>query len=365
MLRSFQRLTSADPGFRPDHALLVRFGLPYDSGGMVKLRADRRRVVERVSAVPGVVAAGATTFAPLTQGSGEGRAFVVPGQPTPAAGEEPRLTLLPVSEGYFRAVGIPLLAGQDVVAAAGDSTAGPAAVISRTMAERFWPGRSPIGETFLMGGNALRVVGVAGDVRSARLDSIGGYAAYVPERLMTRTHMSLVVRTAGDPMALAGPVRDAIREVFPRQALQEVVPLEDKLSEAAATARFFTVLVTDFGALALALAAIGLYGVVAYVVRQREREMGVRLALGASPSRVLGLMLRHGMAPVAVGLVVGLAGALLATRVLRSLLFEVSATDPATFAAGAALLGAVALLAAYVPSRRVSRIDPAVTLRAE
>jgi len=153
--------------------------------------------------------------------------------------------------------------------------------------------------------------------------------------------------------------------VMPGQAFEEVVPLGDKLYAAAATPRFFTVLVAVFGLLALGLAAVGLYGVVSYVVRQREREIGVRVALGAPPSRVLALMLRQGMAPVGVGLAIGLVGALAVTRVLRSLLFEVSATDPLTFVAVAALLGAVALAASYLPSRRATRMQPAAVLRAE
>jgi hypothetical protein len=264
-------------------------------------------------------------------------------------------------------LGIPLLAGADVGTGAGggDSTAASQAVISRAMAARTWPGESPVGKMFVIGTVPVRVVGVAGDVRSARLDSIGGFTAYLPDRDMPRGRMSLVVRTAGDPAAMAGPVRAAIRELFPGQAFQEVVPLRAKLADAASTPRLFTTLVSVFGALALALAAVGLYGVVAYAVRQRDREIAVRVALGASRAGVLALLVRQGMAPVVAGLATGLAAAFAATRVLRSLLFEVSATDPATFAAVALLLGVVALAASYLPSRRAARVDPAVTLRAE
>ena len=160
-------------------------------------------------------------------------------------------------------------------------------------------------------------------------------------------------------------LRAAIREAMPRQAFQEVVPLREKLSEAVSTPRFFTVLVGIFGVLALALAAVGLYGVVSYTVRQREREMAVRLALGAPPSRVLGLMLRQGMTPVALGLALGLVGAIGVTRIMRSLLFEVSATDPATYVGVAVLLGMVGLLASYLPSRRAASVHPALTLRGD
>jgi putative ABC transport system permease protein len=366
MLRSFERLTSADPGFRPDNVLLARLSIvPAVGDPPAKLAADRQRVVDRVRAVPGVVSVGATKNAPFTGSPGEPRPFTIPGQPPPPPGEEPRVLLQPATPGYLRAMGIPLLAGQDLDAVYGDSTVGRVAVISRGMAERAWPGKSPIGETFVFADRPVRVIGVVGDVRSTRLDSIGGFTAYMPDRSMPRAAMSLVIRTNGDPTRLTGPVRAAIREVMPRQAFQEVVPFREKLSEAVSTPRFFTVLVGIFGVLALALAAVGLYGVVSYTVRQREREMAVRLALGAPPARVLTLMLRQGMMPVAVGLAIGLVGAIAVTRIMRSLLFEVSATDPATYVAVAVLLGAVGLLASYLPSRRAASVHPALTLRGE
>ena len=365
MVRSFDRLTSADPGFRPDNLLLVRFTFPDPPPDAApNFRTERReRVVDRVALVPGVVAVGATKIAPLTGGHGETVPFTVPGQSPPKPGEEPQVTLLPATPGYFKAMGIPLLAGQDIDASSGDSVSGPVAVVSRQMAERIWPGQSAVGQTFTFLGITTRVIGVAGDVRSARLDSIGGLDAYVPDRMMPRSAMALVVRTKGDPAQMANSVRAAIREVNPRQAFAEVVPFTAKLSEAASTQRFFTVLVAVFGALALALAAVGLYGVVSYTVRQREREMAVRLALGAPPSRVMTLMLRQGMTPVVIGLGVGLLAAMASTRVLRSLLYEVSASDPATYVAVFVLLGAVALLASWVPSRRATRVPPARVLR--
>jgi predicted permease len=370
MLRSFQRLTTTDPGFRAENALLARFAIPTMEGAdpqtsIQKLLADRRRILERVRQVPGVIAAGATKNAPLTQDPGEAVPFTVPGRPAPPQGEEPRVLLMPATPGYLKALGVPLLAGGDIDATAGDSTAPPAAVISRRMAEQTWPGRPAIGETFQLRNTPFRVVGVAGDVRSARLDSAGAFTAYIPESVMPRSAMSLVVRTAGDPARMAGPVRAAIREVMPGQAFLEVVPMRDKVSDATSTQRLFTVLVTVFGSIALTLAAIGLYGVVAYVVRQREREIAVRVALGAPPGRVLALMVRQGMQPVAVGLAVGLGGAFLVTRVLQSLLYEVSASDPLTFVVVAALLAVVALGASWLPSRRATRVAPAVTLREE
>jgi len=365
MLRSFQRLTSVDPGFRPEGALLARFHLEASGPPPWPFPEERRRVIERVRQIPGVTAAGATTFAPFTDGQGQPSPFTVPGQPAPAPEEQPLVLMQPVSPGYLKALGVPLLAGEDIDAVAGDSTAPRSAIISKRMADRFWPGRNPVGESFLIGPRAVRVIGVAGDVRSTRLDSIAGYTAYVSERQMPRVHVSLVVRTDGDPARLAGPERAAIREVLPRRPILQIVTMMDKVAAAIETPRFLTTLVSVFGALALTLAAVGLYGIVAYVVRQREREIGVRVALGAPPARVVGLMLRRGMAPVLAGLAVGIPLALLATRLLRSLLYEVSASDPVTFVGVAALLAGGALVASWLPSGRAARVDPMITLRAD
>jgi predicted permease len=370
MLRSFEQLTSEDPGFEADHALLARFSMYREPGDTTRGYLRRKdQMVERVRALPGVVAAGATTFAPFTDGAGEPAPFAVPGQPDATAGEEPRVLMQPATPGYLRAMGIPLLAGDDVPETVTDSGGLTQAVISARMARRFWPDRSPVGETFLLVGattrEPVRVVGVAGDVRTARLDSVADYMAYLPQLAMPRVHMSLVIRTAGDPAALIPAVRRAIREIEPNQAILALAPMRDRLGEAAATPRFFTLLVTLFGSLALVLATVGLYGVVSYVVRQREREIGVRVALGATPAEVVRLMLVRSMVPVAIGLAVGLLGAVASTRLLSSLLYEVSPTDPLTLAAVVILLIVAAAIAAYLPARRAAGVDPTVALRSE
>ncbi len=370
MLRSFEQLTRQDPGFEADHALLARFSIYRAPGDTTRRYLQRKdEMVERVRAIPGVVAAGATTFAPFTDGTGEPAPFAVPGQPDAAAGEEPRVLIQPATPGYLKAMGIPLLAGNDVPATVADSGGVTQAVISARMAQRFWPGRSPVGETFFFVGattrEPVRVVGVAGDVRTARLDSVADYMAYLPQLAMPRVHMSLVIRTAGDPAALIPAVRRAIREVEPNQAILALAPMRDRLGDSTATPRFFTLLVTLFGALALVLATVGLYGVVSYVVRQREHEIGVRVALGATPAGVVRLMLGQAMVPVVVGLAVGLIGAMASTRLLASLLYQVSPTDPATLSAVIVLLIAAAAVAAYLPARRAAAVDPTVALRAE
>ena len=370
MLRSFERLTAQDPGFQPDHALLARFSMYRAPDDTTRGYLERKtQLVERVRAMPGVVAAGATTYAPFTDGQGEPAPFHVPGEPEAKPGEEPRVLLQPATPGYLRALGIPLLAGQDVPTAVTDSGGVPQAVISARMARRFWPGRNPVGETFSFVGatsrQPVRVVGIAGDVRTTRMDSVADYMAYVPQEAMPRVHMSLIVRTAGDPAALIPEVRRAIHELEPRQAIQELVPMSRKVGQVTATPRFFTLLVSIFGLLALTLAAVGLYGVVSFVVRQREREIGVRIALGATPAEVVRLMLTAAMAPVIAGLAVGLAAALAATRLLGSLLYELSPTDPVTLTSVVLLLVTAALVAAWLPARRAARVDPTVSLRAE
>ena len=370
MLRSFERLTSVDLGFRPEGLLMANFSLPDPVGATdqaaenVARQEMRARVIDRVREVPGVVAAGAAKYAPFSGGDGEAQPFTVPGAEPPAPGEEPRVLLQPVSLEYLQALGA-TLEGQVVDFPVGDSTAAPTAVISRRMAERFWPDRSAIGEMFAIGETEIRVTGIASDVRMQRLDSAPEFTAYVSPALMSRSHMSLVVRTDGDPTALVRPVQAAIREVFPNQAFEEIVPMRDKVGEAASTPRFFTVLVSIFGVLALVLAAVGLYGVVSYVVSQRQREIGVRVALGAPPGGVVALMLRRGMAPVVAGLAIGVVVALFATRLLGALLYGVSATDPTTYVAVALLLATVGLVASWIPSRRAARVDPTVALRAE
>ena len=372
MLRSLQQLLTEDAGFEAEHALLARFTVtpaPDDTFPVRAYLQTKARIVERVRALPGVVAAGATTFAPLTGGAGEPAQFAVAGHPQAAPGAEPRVLLQPATPGYLRAMGIALVAGSDVPAASPDTLATRVAVISQAMAERYWPGRSAVGEAFYIVGTTIRipvrVIGVAADVRNARLDSASAFMGYVPEAAMPRIGMSLVVRTSGDPARLIPAVRDAVREVVPGQAFVELVPMREKVAEAVATPRFFTVLVSLFGGLALLLAAVGLYGVVSHVVGQRQREIGVRVALGAQRGEVVGLMLRRAMRPVVAGLALGALAALAATRLLRTLLYEVSATDPLTFGAVLALLAAIGAAAAYVPSRRAARVDPTVTLRME
>jgi predicted permease len=367
MLRSFSHLLAVDLGFEPESALLVRFVVPSNTDIKTpEIHAYRQRMLERVRQIPGILAAGTTTFTPLAGRTGEPREFTVPGMPTPRSGEEPRADTYPVTPGYFRAMGIPLLAGRDLVS--GDTVGDDAlvAVINRTMAERFFPkGRAVDGRIEIGPKAELRVVGVVADVRAERVDSAPSYTMYVPTNLMTRVNVSMVARTSRDPASMIPAVRAAMREIDPSLPFTQITPMRSVVSDAVATPRFFTVLVVIFGLSALALAMVGLYGVVAYVVAQRRREIAIRMALGAPAAGVVRLMLGRGLLPVGVGLAIGLVVAIASSHLLASLLYEVSPTDPITLAAVSLLLGSIGALAAYLPARRASRVRPAETLRGE
>ncbi|HXO20335.1 MAG TPA: ABC transporter permease [Thermoanaerobaculia bacterium] len=364
MIRSFAQLSEVDPGFRPAGLLTARVNLPD-----AKYGDDRKSIaffddlLSRLAALPGAKSAAAVAPLPLS-GNQISLAVLPVGRPA-RPGEKRSANWRTVSAGYFRTMGIPLLRGR-----AFDRRDGPSAramIVNQTMARREWPGEDPLGKRVTIGWNDItcEVVGVVGDVRHQRLDVDAGaemYTAY-PETPYSR--MDLVVRAAGDPRRLAGALRAAVRQVDPDQAVYSLRPMTELMSQSKARARFGLVLLGAFAGLALALAAVGIYGVMAYTVVQRTHEIGIRMALGAGRVRVLRLVVRDGAALALAGLALGTAGALAVTRFLSSLLFAVSTRDPLTFAAVPAILGGVALLASYLPARRATRVDPLVALRHE
>ncbi|MEJ7809787.1 MAG: ABC transporter permease [Gemmatimonadaceae bacterium] len=365
MVKSFRRLAQVDPGFRPDNVLAVSLTIRKSRyPDATRYLPFYRHLLERVREVPGVQAVGAIKNGPLLNAAsgGEPYPFTVVGRSLPPAGAEPRADVHPVSPDYFRAMGIPILRGRPL-SEQDDETAPLVAIISGSLARRFWPGASPVGETITYGGRPRQIVGVAGDVRYARMDSLPGAAIYVPVFQEPRIAVTLLVRTAGDPAAAAPGVRAAIRALDPSLPITQLVTMRQAMLDSVARPRFFTLLLSLFGALALALAALGLYGVIAFTVSQRTHEIGVRIALGAGRGSVTALTLRYAMAPALAGIAIGLAASLLVTRVLASQLYGVTATDPATFMAVSALLAAVALVAAYLPARRAARVSPMEALR--
>jgi len=363
MLRSFRALLHVDPGFRAENVLSLSLTFPDTTDAEPgRLVAVRDEVVRRVEALPGVIAAGGAKTLPLA-GGGEPYGYTVPGRSGALAEVQPQAGVFIVTPGYFRALGIPVLAGRAFTDRDGEEQ--PVIVVNRALARQVWPGEPAVGKALMLGEYRLEVVGVVGDVRSAGLAADPGSAVYIPSTLAPRSTMKLFVRTASDPLALAGAVRETIWQVDRDLPISDLAALPQVVAADVARPRFLSVLLALFGALALTLAAVGLYGVVAYGVGQRTHEIGIRMALGAGRGRVLRGVVGQGMRWTLLGLALGLAGAFAATRLLAGLLFGVAPTDAVTFAGVALLLAAAAALASWVPARRAAATDPLTALRSE
>ena len=368
LVRSFMRLRDVNPGFNQAGVLALRIsasGVQYPAG---PARAELyRQVTERLGSLPGVEAAGAVLSLPLGGDTfNVGRSFIREGRPaTPE--ESANASYLVATPGYFRALGIPLVSGR--VFAAQDSEKTPmVVVINETMARRFWPGESPVGKRITIWRDEKfprEIVGVVGDTRSNPAEPAGAQM-YVPYAQDPNwSSLSLVVRTSADPSSLTAAARNEVHALDKTIPVYNARPMSDVVAASMAERRASTLLVGAFALLALLLALVGIYGVTAYYVTQRKHEIGLRMALGARTSHILGLVVGRSLRLTLVGLAVGLCGALALTRVLGSLLFEVKPADPVTLAAAAVLLGAIALLASLLPARRATRVDPLIALRAE
>ncbi|HSU12929.1 ABC transporter permease [Longimicrobium sp.] len=364
LINSFWRLVSVDPGFRPDHVLVASFDIPPGYDTPEKMNAYRAELLRRVGEIRGVTAVGAAKTQPL-RGHGERMQFTLPGRTGGDAVLRPASGTYIVSAGYFAALGIPVQRGRVFEARDDAPDAPPVLVVNQSAARRYWPGADPVGQTVLLGDAPFTVVGVVGDVRNEGLASATGPAAYLPFSVAPRPATRLFVRASGDPAALAPAVRDAIHSADPLQPIADIRTLRGAMADTVAQPRFFTLLLGVFGGLAMFLAALGLYGVVAYSVTRRTVEIGIRMALGARARDVVLMVVRRAMGPALGGIVAGTAAAVLLARFLASMLFEVRPGDPATFVAAAALLAAIALLASWLPARRASRVDPMRALRAE
>jgi putative ABC transport system permease protein len=372
MIKSFYRLTGVDPGFQPDKALTMRMQLSGEKyGDPVKRRAFYDQLLQQVQSLPGVQSAGVITQLPLTT-QGLLFSFSLEGQPPLPSANLPQAAFRVISQDYFRAMGIPLLRGRSFTP---QDTADAQAVviINRTMSERFWPGQEALGKRFKVGPSDgsnpwFVVIGVVGDVRQSSLDQAlrpEMYVSHLQDRRFFAIPRDLVVRTAGDPLAMTATVRAEIWMLDKDLPLFRVRTMEQILSASVAGQRFNMLLLSVFAALALLLAAVGIYGLMSYVTAQRTREIGIRLALGAHARDVLRLVMKQGLVLTISGVAVGMAGAFALTRVMAGLLFEVSVTDPATFTLIAALLTLVALLACWIPARRATKVDPMIALRCE
>jgi predicted permease len=372
LINSFLRLRSVDPGFNADNLLTMKVVLPrLKYPDPVRRTAFYDELLQRVSSLPGVQSAGVTTNLPLTF-KGNNGGVTIEGRPEPAPDERPIVITRTVSPDYFRTMNIPVLKGRQF--SPQDTADKPGVVIvSEATARQFWPGEDAIGKRIKLGGfNSdapwLSVVGVAKDVRQFELDIAPKPQAYFPYAQMTYSYLAprdLVVRTSGDPLGLAAAVRGEVWAIDKDQPVSNVATMEQILSNSVARQRFNMLLLVIFAAVALVLAAVGIYGVISYSVTQRTHEIGIRMALGATSKDVLTLVVGQGLKLVSAGVGIGLGSAFVLTRLMQSLLFGVSATDPTTFAAISAVLVAVAMLASYVPARKATKVDPMVALRYE
>lgn len=367
MFGSFLRLQAVPTGFDASNVITVPLDLPDERYTDAKRLAFLMQVRAGIAGIPGVQYVGATSTDPLRQWgysndvTPEDRAAETP------AGGYMQAGWRSVTPGYFRAMGITLVNGRVLTDADAASREHPV-VITRGMANSLWPGQSAVGERLYWGGtdgDPHTVVGVVGDIRDVRLDAEPGPIMFLPYGAVPVSGMTLVVRTSGAPSTVAAAVRREIREADPQLPLPEIGSLTGNRAAALAEPRFRMLLLGGFAAAALLLAVLGVYGLMAFAVAQRTREIGVRIALGAHAPRIFSLVLKQGMLLAGLGVLAGLAGALALTRVLRSLLFEISATDPVVIGAVATMLGAATLMGAWFPARRAARIEPVAALREE
>jgi putative ABC transport system permease protein len=369
MVESYRRLAALEPGFDPRNVVTARINLSGTKYPDVPARtAFYKRMLDRLGAMPGVESAGLVLLRPLVDPVGWDYSFTVEGQTAEEQSRNPASNYEAASASYFDTLRIPLKRGRLFDGRDGEGSP-RVVIVSDSMARRYWPGRDPIGGRLKFGRFAdatpwHTVVGVVGDVRYREWSGIRP-DIYVPYAHWNFGRMDVLVRTAQDPRAFVPALRDAVRELDPEQPLASVTTMDRVLREATGGARFTSSLLSAFGLAALLLAAVGISGVLSAWAAARTREFGIRMALGAGPVEVAGLVLRHALRLVALGLVAGLLLAAIATRGLGGLLYGVRPGDPRLLFASAALLCAVALAAGYLPARRAARSDPMVSLRRE
>ncbi|HWS54894.1 MAG TPA: ABC transporter permease [Pyrinomonadaceae bacterium] len=368
LINSFLRLRSVDPGFRADNLLTMRVVLPdLKYPDQARRSAFYAEVVRRVGALPGVQSAAVTNWIPLVR-QGDSMGISVEGQPDPGPGQNPSVVTRVVSPDYFRTMGMRLTQGRGF-GEQDKPDAPPVVIVSEAMARRFWPNQDPLGKRIKSGSLSaptpwVEVVGVVNDVRQFELNAEPRPQMYVPyEQPVFFRPSNLVVRTEVEPGSLAATVRQTVWEVDKDQPVSNISTMEEVLSDSIARQRFSMLLLAVFAGVALLLAAVGIYGVMSYTVAQRTHEIGIRMALGAQKRDVLKLAVGQGLKLVLVGVVIGLVASLALTRVMSSLLFGVSATDPATLVVISLVLIGVALLASYIPARRAAKVDPMIALR--
>jgi putative ABC transport system permease protein len=367
MLRSFAQLLRVSPGFRTEHLLTMKIALPGATyPKFVQTAAFSDRLLERLNALPGVQITAASTTLPLN-GESDWNSFQFVS--SSAATQQdwahaPKAGGGAVTPNYFQALGIPLLRGRQFTLA--DAQAKNAVIVNQSFAKQFFSGDDPLGRQIIFvdtPANPRQIVGIVADVRSSALDAEPGPEIYSP--YAGAWYINLILHTGQDPASVTSAVAAQLAALDKGVPLYQVATMDQLLHRSLAPQRFNSFLLALFASLALGLAVIGIYGVLSFSVARRTSEMGIRLALGASPSRIIALVLGRGVRLVLAGLALGLLASVLLTRLMSRLLYNVSVTDPLTFAAVVFLLGLVALAASYLPARRASRLDPIAALRCE
>ncbi|HXA49510.1 MAG TPA: FtsX-like permease family protein [Candidatus Acidoferrum sp.] len=358
-----------NPGLNADSVLTFRVSLP---SARYRDAAQRlqffERAMGRLRALPGVRAAASINFLPF-QGLASGTSVHVGGRRPARPGQESIATIRTVMPGYFAAMGIPILQGRDFDQHDNSLSAPYRFIVNETLARRFLAGEDPLTKTIradMQRENPYgEIIGVVGDVKEGSVDHAPEPTVYYNEAHMGSGSMVFVLRAHGDPMSLAGPAGSVIRDLDGAQPVADIAPMQTVVSETFARQRFSAVLLIGFSVIAVMLAAIGIYGVLAYSVAERTREIGIRVALGADAARVIAMVAAGGARVVGLGTVAGMAGAFLLTGLLKSMLFGVEPHDVVTFVAVPCVLGLVAMMAAYLPARRASQVAPADALRSD
>ncbi|HTH63353.1 MAG TPA: ABC transporter permease [Gemmatimonadales bacterium] len=368
LVRSLQRLSSVAPGFDVSHLTTMAIDLPGTTyTDSARLTSFYAQLAERARALPGVSDAGATSLVPLVPMNSATR-FTIVGRPEPKPGEWTSADIRTVDPGYFATMRIPLERGR-AFAGADRATSPPVIVINETMARKFWPGADPVGSRVQVSWTHPEehpeIVGVVGDVRGSALDADVHPTIYFAYAQEPTGSMTLVVRHGGEPGPLVAAVRDIVRDLDRDVPLTDVATMTTRVQRSMADRRYPMLLLSGFAGLAMLLAAVGLYGLLSYVVSRRTREIGVRMALGADHLMVLRLVLRDGVRLTLIGVAAGVVASIAAARALGHLLYGVGPTDPLTFAAVGLLLVVVATIASYLPAARATRVDPVVALRTE
>jgi putative ABC transport system permease protein len=365
LMKSFILLQRVDPGFNPDHVVTLRMILnrtAYASPPQVV--NFYAQLLERVKAVPGVQSTATISTLPLS-GNQTDTNFLIEGRPAPPPNQEPSAWFNSVSADYFQAMQLHMVKGRTFSETDNDKSP-LVAIISETMARKYWPNEDPMGKRIGRGPDKWReIVGVVRDVKHFGLDSDAPPTMYFPMRQVPARGMDLVVRTSGDPLSMAPVLRQQVWAGDRNLAIANLGTMKDLVSSSITQQRFILTLLACFAALALLLAAVGIYGVMSYAVTQRTHEIGIRMALGARVGDVLRLVVRQGLVLTLIGVAIGIALAFSLTRLMKSLLFDVAPTDALTFAIVALALVLVALLACLIPARRATKVDPLIALRYE